>query len=87
MQNGSLWICIQDGQWFDTKTDENSTGPAKGEILTECGLIVGEFLVFEEYPGLDSNGEPYGFHVDFFRKLQDPVEVNIESLVSELQTV
>lgn len=86
MQNGSLWECIVGGRWVDNNTYQSKPGPAKGEIVTECGRIAEEFLVFEEYPPIE-NGEAEGYHIDFFRKLQDPLEVNLEQLISEPITV
>ena len=86
MQNGTLWICTNGIGWVDMDTWEDRDGPKKGEIVTECGRISGDYLVLEEYPGIDENGEPHGWHIDQFQKLQDPMKVNLGELISEKQT-
>lgn len=87
MQNGSLWICTNEIGWINLETGKDTYGPRKDEIVTECGRIDGDFLVFEEYPGVDELGEPHGWDIKHFQKLQDPMEVNIKALISEPQTV
>ena len=86
MQNETLWICTNGMGWIDLGTGKDSYGPKKDEIVTECGRVDANFLVFEEYPGADENGEPHGWDIKHFQKLQDPLKVNLEEIISEPQT-
>ena len=84
MQKGSLVECTTGGDWI-SKTDRKHPGPIYKEIVTCTGYgEEGEdYLMFEEYPGIDEDGEQYSYHRMYFREIQPPMEINIENLILE----
>lgn len=86
MHIGSLVECTWGGGWEDTITREPKPGPAAGDILTVSGFDKEVYLMFEEWPQVDWDGEQMSFHRKCFRELQPPITVQIEELISETQT-
>lgn len=83
MQKGSIVICEgAHGQWYDIETNVDTFGPADGEILTVSGFQKG-FLEFQEYPELQHDGLPAAFSPIYFRELQPPMKIDIESFITE----
>lgn len=87
MQKGSLCECTTGGDWI-SKAERTHPGPGYKQIVTCSGYGEGgpDYLVFDEYQGHDEDGERYSFHRMYFREIQPPMAINIESIISEAQT-
>lgn len=85
MKPGSIVICIAGGAWYN-KVDERVPGPEKDDILTVRGHYNENYLLFEEWQRIDSDGTPASFDKSCFRELIPPADKETESYFSKPKT-
>jgi hypothetical protein len=87
MRIGSLVICISGGVWYDVRTGNIIPGPRLNEICTVSAFPKPGYINLEEYPDLDEEGHPVNYHMQEFREIQPPMNIDIDSIIEEKITI
>lgn len=88
MKPGSLVECIHKGPWkFISDGGIYPNGPKYKEICTVENIIEdseGVWLVLVEYTDVNPfTGYRYDYEMALFREIQPPMDIEIESLISQ----
>lgn len=83
MEKGTLFICIDGGNWQCRNTKINVEGPSTGEITELEQLSPDGALIFYDYKGYTPDGRRLSYTKCYFRELLRPMTVRLEELISE----
>lgn len=86
MATGTLYICIDGGNWCCKNTKIVVPGPDTSEIIELEGHLPDGALMFYEYQGYTPDGRRLSYAPGYFRELQPPMTIKLEELISEPQT-
>jgi len=87
MQVGSLVICLNGNGWYSVQTNQSCLGPRLNEIVTISGFPKPNYITFMEYPELWIDGTTMNYPVQEFREIQPPMDIDIELIIKEPQTI